>query len=158
MSPSGVRLRHARAVEAAELSRLALRSKAHWGYDEDFLEACRDELTYTADQCTSGGLVVAETNGRVRGFRLVEGDPPVGELVALFVSPDAIGQGLGGVLLRDALTDARRRGHRSLLLDADPDAEPFYRHLGAERIGTSPSGSIPGRVLPRLRFDLTGAT
>jgi len=38
------------------------------------------------------------------------------------------------------------------MLDADPDAEPFYLHHGARRIGEVPSGSIPGRMLPRLAF------
>jgi hypothetical protein len=35
---------------------------------------------------------------------------------------------------------------------ADPYAESFYAKYGAERIGEAPSGSIPGRFLPRMRF------
>jgi hypothetical protein len=41
-----------------------------------------------------------------------------------------------------------------LLIDADPFAESFYLALGCERIGEAPSGSIPGRMLPRLRLFL----
>ena len=33
---------------------------------------------------------------------------------------------------------------------ADPDAAPFYVHMGAEPAGEAESGSIPGRLLPRL--------
>jgi hypothetical protein len=33
-------------------------------------------------------------------------------------------------------------------IDADPNAEAFYLAMGAVRIGQTPSGSIPGRVLP----------
>nr|WP_211354784.1 hypothetical protein [Stackebrandtia albiflava] len=38
--------------------------------------------------------------------------------------------------------------------DADPGAEPFYRRMGAVRIGEAPSGSVPGRVLPRMTVRL----
>jgi hypothetical protein len=35
-------------------------------------------------------------------------------------------------------------------LDADPNAEPIYERFGSRRVGWSPSGSIPGRRLPRM--------
>jgi hypothetical protein len=40
-----VEIRKARPDEAGELTELALRSKAHWGYDEAFMASCREELT-----------------------------------------------------------------------------------------------------------------
>jgi hypothetical protein len=40
-------IRPARPGEAAALSALAMRSKAHWGYDQEFLEAVRPVLTFT---------------------------------------------------------------------------------------------------------------
>ena len=43
-------IRAARVGEAGFLSELALRSKAHWGYDAAFIEACRDELSVDADR------------------------------------------------------------------------------------------------------------
>ena len=77
-----------------------------------------------------------------------------GELAACFVDPPAIGSGVGGVLLRHALAEARRRGWHTLALDSDPGAVAFYLHHGARQVGESASGSIPGRVLPRLEFAL----
>jgi hypothetical protein len=41
----GVLIRPARPDECELLSELALRSKGCWGYDAEFLEACRAELT-----------------------------------------------------------------------------------------------------------------
>lgn len=159
MSPGPeIAFRAARADDAAVVSRLALRSKGHWGYSEEFLAACREELTYSAEQCGSGRMVVADDGDRIRGFHLLEGTPPQGELVALFVDPESIGGGLGGRLLRDALALASEAGFTTVSLDADPDAEPFYRHHGAVRVGEAPSGSVPGRMLPRLRFDLIGGS
>jgi hypothetical protein len=37
-----------------------------------------------------------------------------------------------------------------MTIDADPGAVPFYERMGAVPAGLVPSGSIPGRFLPRL--------
>ncbi|MGN0063985.1 MAG: GNAT family N-acetyltransferase [Nocardioides sp.] len=152
------RIRPARADEHAAVSALALASKGHWGYSAEFLEACRVELTYDAETCASGRMWVAEADDALAGFVLLEGEPPAGELAALFVDPAAIGTGVGGLLLRHALHEAAVRGFTRLSLDADPGAEAFYLHHGAVRTGESPSGSVPGRVLPRLEISAAGRT
>jgi GNAT superfamily N-acetyltransferase len=69
----------------------------------------------------------------------------------MWISPDRIGTGLGRVLWEDALAEAAAAGFEYLDIDAEPFAEGFYLRMGAERIGETPSGSIPGRVLPQLR-------
>lgn len=147
-------IRVARPDEHEEISALALRSKGHWGYSSEFLEACRAELTYDGAQCGSGQMWVAVAESAIVGFSRLDGAPPAGDLAALFVDPIPIGAGYGKALLDHTLRTASADGFARLLLDADPDAEPFYLHFGATRIGTSPSGSIPGRDLPRLEFTL----
>lgn len=151
-------LRPGRRDEARLLSDLALRSKGHWAYDAAFLDACRDELTLTPDAAAEA--VAAEVDGAVVGFHLLDDDAPDagrGRLAMLFVDPAAIGSGIGRLLYGDAVAKACARGWRSLVLDADPGAEPFYLRIGAGRVGEVPSGSIPGRVLPVLEIDLTRA-
>jgi GNAT superfamily N-acetyltransferase len=147
-----VELRPGRPGEAAALSELALRSKAHWGYSVEFLEACRSELTVAEAQVPA--VTVAVAADAIAGFSLLEGHDAGGELSMLFVDPPRIGHGIGGRLLAAALESARLRGYRHVDLDADPDAAPFYLRYGARRLGDVPSGSIPGRTLPRLRFVL----
>lgn len=147
-------LRTATVGEASTLSELALRSKGYWGYSADFLEACRAELTVTPQRCASGGVTVAVRDDRILGFHVLEGSPPDGELAALFVDTDVIGTGIGGQLLRHALGSAVQQGFRTLSLEADPGAEGFYLRYGAVRVGEVASGSIPGRLLPHLRFEL----
>lgn len=151
-APSDVAVRAAHPGEAAALSALALRSKGSWGYDEAFMEACRADLTVPAADCDGVGVRVAERDGALLGFARVTGSPPAGVLADLFVEPSAIGTGVGRLLLADALARAAERGFDALDLDSDPHAEPFYLSAGAVRIGTSPSASVPGRVLPRLRM------
>ena len=148
---SGV-LRRARPHEAAALSELALAAKGFWGYDAAFLESCRAELTFSASDIEQGRFVVAELDGAVAGFYSVDGEPPIGELGNLWIAPARIGTGLGRVLWDDALATAAAAGFERLEIGAEPNAEGFYRKMGAERVGDQPSGSIPGRVLPLMRI------
>lgn len=148
---TGLILRRARADEADTLSNLALAAKAHWGYDEAFIEACRAELTFAPADVERRHIVVADVDGVVTGFYSVDGEPPVGELGNLWVRPDEIGTGLGRMLWDDALTTAAAAGFEYLDIDSEPFAEGFYLRMGAERVGEIASGSVPGRVLPQLR-------
>jgi GNAT superfamily N-acetyltransferase len=149
-----VRIRKARPDEAGELTELALRSKAHWGYDEAFMASCREELTVRPSEVGERRTALAERDGRVLGFTTVDGRPPEGAVGMMFVDPEALGQGIGRALFAHALDTARAAGFHRLTIDADPNAEPFYRAMGAVRIGETPSGSIPGRVLPLLAVTL----
>ncbi len=149
-----VALRPGRREECAELSALAFRAKAHWGYHAAFMEACREELTVTADDLTERRLTVAEAGGRVAGFAVLDTARDPAEVVALWVDPPCMGAGVGRALWEDAAAAARRAGHRELRVEADPNAEGFYPAMGARRIGDAPSRSIPGRMLPLLAVDL----
>jgi GNAT superfamily N-acetyltransferase len=153
-----VLIRPARVEEAAPLTELAMRSKAHWGYDDAFMAACRDELTMRAEFIDR--IDVAELDGEVVGMVRLEAGAPgpsgrlSGQLEDMFVDPRAIGTGVGRALFRHAIRRAAAEGMTVLHIDADPNAEGFYLSMGAVRVGESPSGSIPGRVLPQLRLDV----
>ncbi|MGW5850248.1 GNAT family N-acetyltransferase [Streptomyces sp. NPDC055254] len=127
-----VEVRAARTAEAAALTGLVMRSKAHWGYDAAFLAACAEELRIRADDVTARRIVVAQDgHGTVLGLASLEGTPPRAELGLLFVEPSAIGRGVGRLLYRDALRRAAELGFRELVIDADPHAAGFYRAMGA---------------------------
>lgn len=152
---SAVNLRPAHAAEAAKLSDLAMRSKAYWGYDPAFLAACRDELTVAPQACDGVHVLAAEQDGVLVGYYQLTGEPPDGELAALFVDPATIGRGIGGELIAHARGHAYHLGYRMLTIESDPHAEPFYIHAGARRVGETPSGSIADRVLPTLELPVT---
>jgi GNAT superfamily N-acetyltransferase len=151
-----VTMRRARPDEAKLLSDLALAAKGSWGYDEDFLESCRGELTFDPADVAQRRIVVAEIDGVVAGFYSVDGRPPVGELGNMWITPSRIGTGLGRVLWQDAMAAAAAAGFERLEIGAEPNAEGFYRRMGAERVGAMPSGSIPGRVLPLMQVTIRG--
>ncbi|NJM35708.1 MAG: GNAT family N-acetyltransferase [Rhodomicrobium sp.] len=76
-------------------------------------------------------------------------------LEKLFVAPERMGQGIGRSLFLWSLESAKNLGAKELIVEADPDAAPFYKRMGCERAGSAPSGSIPGRRLPRLVHNLS---
>ncbi len=149
-----MRLRHPKPHELPLLSALCLRSKAVWGYDRQFLDACRAELTIRADELESTTLCVAEHDGSIVGVAQITVDGAAADLQKMFVEPGAIGLGIGRSLFAWAISTAKNLGARQLTIDADPGAVGFYKKMGAIELGTAPSGSIPGRVLPRLQVDL----
>jgi GNAT superfamily N-acetyltransferase len=146
-----VTLRRARPDEASMLSDLALAAKGYWGYDQAFIESCRAELAFSPDDVARRHFVVADLSGVVAGFYSVDGEPPAGELDNMWVRPSEIGTGLGRVMWQDAMAAAAAAGFAYLDIGAEPNAEGFYRTMGAERIGETPSGSVPGRMLPLMR-------
>lgn len=140
--------------ELPALGDLCARSKAIWGYDEKFIEACRAELSFCARDLLLTQIVVAEENERVIGVAQVKVVESEADLLKLFVDPTALRNGVGKVLFAWAADRARMMGARRLLIEADPDAAPFYRRMGARDAGLAPSGSIAGRMLPKLVLEL----
>jgi GNAT superfamily N-acetyltransferase len=140
--------------ELPTLSALCLRSKAVWGYDKDFIEACRSELTIEPCELRSSSITVAEENGRIVGVAQIKVTGDEADLLKLFVEPTMLRGGVGMRLFHWAINEAARMGADRMVIEADPDAAPFYRRMGAKDCGLAASGSIPGRTLPKLVREL----
>jgi len=152
-----LRIRDARPDEAGLLTDLALRSKADWGYSAEFIDACRAELTVDAGSIVSPDCIcrVAEYRSRVAGYHCVVEEPDNGfELDALFVEPDYIGQGIGRLLVDDAIRCVASLGGAILVIQGDPNAAGFYTAIGARPAGSRASASIPGRDLPLFELEI----
>jgi GNAT superfamily N-acetyltransferase len=145
-------IRPAVAGEAAQLTALILRSKAYWGYDEDFMALAARKLVLTEDALLRMQTLVAEdVSGTVVGLAAVDHDAVPAMLDLLFVAPEAIGQGVGTVLLDAALRTAADRGFDGLTVVSDPHAESFYRTRGAVLVGAH-FAAFTARELPVLRI------
>lgn len=159
--PETTRIRAARPEDANQLTDLALRSKASWGYDAAFMHACVPVLTITPERidpraARSGAghelFFVLEDDGQVAGFVSLRD----GELTNLFIEPSAQRRGYGRALFEHAVSVARELGWERMTILSDPFAEAFYAAMGARRVGLEPSDAgIPGRMLPRLQLDLS---
>jgi GNAT superfamily N-acetyltransferase len=147
-------IRPAMESEAALLSELARRSKAHWGYAAEALERWRAELAVSADSIRDRPAFVAALPGMIVGFYTLQPSESAWELDNLWVLPDFMHRGIGRALLSHALETAARGGAREVTVDADPHAERFYLDCGAVRRGavSAPISGEPGRVRPQLAF------
>ncbi len=151
-----ITVRPARRGEAAILTALCLRSKAHWGYDAAFMELCVPSLTVHEKDIAAGRvLVAAEGEGPPLALAEIRGEGETVELQEMFVDPPAIGSGLGRTMFEAAAALARGLGAQRMTILADLNAARFYERMGARFLRNEPSDAIPGRVLPFYEYDLT---
>ncbi|BBK44969.1 N-acetyltransferase [Allostella vacuolata] len=150
------RIRRPRPAEWRAVTRLVLRSKAHWGYPGSFLAHFAPGMVVGPRTLARGDCWVAARGRCLLGFVARRR----GRLDDLFVAPEAMGRGLGGRLLALARRGGLAAGHRCLTLDADPYATGFYRRHGARLVGWRPSPwpGDPGRRLPRMRLPPANAS
>ena len=148
-------IRSAIPAEARQLSDLAMRSKAYWGYTREFMEACREELTVTSARILDRGFdyrVVVIGDDIAGYYALEELSEAEFELEALFIEPAYIGRGLGRLLVEHAISNVADKGGDTLIIQGDPNATEFYAAVGAQHIGDRESGSVPGRLLPLFQI------
>ncbi len=146
-----MQIRDAVNDDAHVLWRLAMRSKAAWGYSDGFMAACEREL-FPSDLSMAG---VMSDAARPVGFYTLElEDDGSLELGHLFVEPQWWGRGIGRQLMAHAVARARDAGHQFIVIQGDPNARGFYERIGARHVGERPSDSIAGRTLPLFRLPL----
>jgi GNAT superfamily N-acetyltransferase len=148
-------LRLARAGEAERLTALCVRSKAHWGYDAEFMRLSTGALTVQPADIVAGRVLIAVDGiGQPLATASVLGDGETVDLDQMFVDPSAMRQGLGRAMFMSAVRLARKLGARRMTILADPNAAPFYERMGARFVRHAPSDAIPGRTLPFYEYDL----
>lgn len=148
-------IRAAQPEEAEALTQIAFAAKGYWGYDQAQLNSWATELTYTPEYIRSHWVAVAEqeVEGQAQSIGVCSLEP-VGdqlEIAGMWVSPDAVGGGVGRALLDAALNHCREKKVAVLRLLSDPNAQGFYEKMGACLIGQE-RGSPTGRLLPLMHF------
>ena len=78
----------------------------------------------------SGALFVAERDGRIVGF----GEAAPGTVIAVYVDPQAVRQGVGVTILRHAVAMARRAHDGPVRLEATLNAREFYERAGFREV------------------------
>jgi GNAT superfamily N-acetyltransferase len=145
----------ANPYDAAVLTEIAFAAKRHWGYPERWIENWRDTLTVRPEFITSHATYAAILDRRTAGFYALDRKDDRMKLVHLWVLPNAMDQGVGRSLFIHSLDRARDLGCRKLEIESDPNAEGFYRHMGARRTGVN-IREMDGlhRELPILIFEI----
>lgn len=80
---------------------------------------------------------IAERDRTLCGFYslTLDGEP---ELDLMFVADGVQGSGLGSMLFRHMMTEARRQGIASIKIVSHPPSVGFYEAMGAVVVGTKP--------------------
>lgn len=151
MTKADITIRTAVSKDAAALTSLIYRSKQSNGYDDAFMALCVEALHITPEIIARRQTFVAEAGGALLGCAMLEPRDIVrAEVCAFFIAPEHKRRGIGIRLWNTLLSAARAKGFTQLVLDADPDAAPFYTSLGFETLHDTPSSAIPDRVIPHM--------
>lgn len=147
---------HADVDDADALTALCMRSKAYWGYDDQFMLTAREALTIRKNDIACGWVMKALLQDELVGVAQLAplDDFDRIELDKLFVDPPAMGQGVGRHLMQCATMIAKERGFEVMEILADPNAVALYERMGARFIRDEPSDAIPGRTLPLYELKL----
>ena len=150
-----IEIRRARPDEADHLTALAHAAKRHWGYPESWIAHWKSDLTITTEFISTNEVFVALAGKDIIGCSALVLSDSVAELEHMWIKPEYMGKGVGRELLAQVTNRAANLDLRELEISADPNAEGFYRHMGAVRIGEIHS-EIEGqpRVLPRMKLEL----
>jgi GNAT superfamily N-acetyltransferase len=149
-------IRVAQVGEATKLTALCIRSKAHWGYDAEFMRLSAASLRVSSADIALGRVLVAvDGKDRALGVASVIPDGDRADLDLFFVDPPFMGRGVGRALFKAAVQTAYMFDARTLTILADPNAAAFYERIGARFLRNAPSDAIPGRTLPLYEYDVT---
>jgi N-acetylglutamate synthase-like GNAT family acetyltransferase len=134
------------------LSDIAIEAKGHWGYSREQLELWREGLRIEPDYIQKHTVRTIQLNGEVVGFfAITQGEADM--LDHLWLSPSIIGQGIGKQAFSEIISVCKKLRIKAFFIISDPDAEGFYLHHGAIRVGEVES--IPQkRMLPKLQFSV----
>jgi len=149
-----IQIRRAMPEEAAVLTEIAHAAKRHWGYPENWIEHWKGDLTITRDFISNHEVYVAVTDKEIAGCCALVVKDSQAELEHMWIRPQYMGAGYGKALFVHVMQRATTLSAPAVELSADPNAEGFYKHMGATRIGEVRS-EIEGqpRVLPRMTVD-----
>lgn len=136
------------------LTSITKKSKAHWGFSQAVLEKWEHLLTVTKDYIEKNKVYKLVKNKEVIGYYsyLLTHKNTV-KLDNLFILPEYIGTGCGKILMKDFLKRTEQMHIDKITLDAEPNAENFYRIFGFETIGQLES-SIKDRYLPIMELQV----
>ncbi|MBN1525365.1 MAG: GNAT family N-acetyltransferase [Spirochaetales bacterium] len=157
-------IKSACAQDAPRLTEIAFAAKRHWLYPEEWMDVWKDELTITPEYINRHMVFTASYNDRIVGFYSVVKNTErhhIGLILIdkgywlehIFIDPAFIGRGIGTRLIGHLRTECRFRNIDKVLAFVDPNAEGFYKKIGA-RFKRMSMSSIPGRNVPVYVLEL----
>ena len=151
------RIEVAETADHLQLSAIAIESKRHWKYPEEWIGGWKEELTIPPDYIKNNFVfkLTDESNHEVVGFCALEWNEEQKELEVahLWLRPQSMGKNLGNHLLKTSLARVADLPARRVIVTADPNASGFYEKFGFRRTGYTKS-TPAGRLLPNLVLEI----
>jgi GNAT superfamily N-acetyltransferase len=153
---SKVEMRPAREQDIPQINDIILRSKAHWHYDERYLEASRPFLAVTEKWLSQNhGYSITDKSELVVGFLGFELKDHCCYLEHLWIDPTFIGRGFGKEAMKWLHIAAIERKCSEIRRLPDPPAEGFYLNMGARFSGKKVQSRIDaGPLFQEMIIDL----
>ncbi|MBD3906563.1 GNAT family N-acetyltransferase [Chryseobacterium sp. Ch-15] len=144
----------ANSAEYKVLTDITKQSKAYLGYSNEQIESWSDLLTTTKDYIENHEVYQIIVNNSIIGYYsyFIEENNHA-TLDNLFISPQYIGKGYGKILMNDFLDKMKESNIKTIILEADPNAEKFYESFNFIKTGQIET-SIKDRFLPIMELKL----
>ena len=144
----------ANADDAEILTKLTFDGKAFWGFSKEQLSEWTELLTVTPDYVRENSVYKLVLDSEIAGYYsyIIINENEI-KLDNLFLFQKYIGKGLGNQMMKDFLSKAEKLKPKIISLDAEPNAENFYKKFGFITFNKKES-VIKGRFLPKMRLTL----
>lgn len=136
------------------LTSITFDGKAFWGFSKEQLSDWSELLTVTPEYIAANFVFNLKLNSEIIGYYsyLKINDKEL-KLDNLFLNQKFIGKGFGKVMMEDFLVKAKELKAELITLDAEPNAEDFYKKFGFQTFDQLES-VIKGRFLPKMKLRL----
>ncbi|PHO19494.1 hypothetical protein CPU12_00885 [Malaciobacter molluscorum LMG 25693] len=148
-----IEFRDAITEQSQLLSDIAIESKGYWGYSREQLDIWRKDLRIEKEYIENNLIKIVYQNSNPVGFFSIKSGTLKKELDHLWLLPEIIGKGVGNIVFDKIINECKRLNISKFTIVSDPDAEGFYLHKGAKRIGEVESISQK-RMLPLLEYQV----
>lgn len=145
----------AQPEHADALTQITIAAKRHWNYPKHWIQMWLPLLTISPEYISKNEVWIKTIEDKPVAYYSLKQDANELWLDNFWVLPEHMGKGIGKDLFIHALERVRLRNVSILKVEADPNAQSFYEHMGASKISEHHS-EIDGqpRILPVMEIDL----
>jgi streptomycin 6-kinase len=142
-----------------KINLLMHRSKAHWGYDDAFMDKFMQLFQMTADYLEKNTVKLFcildhDQSDKTIGFYSFSASTKGPELDNFFIDPNYIGKGFGKKMWLMMVEDFKAHGVNKFILWSDPGAETFYKKMGCIKIGVKKSPMMSDRYPVIFEYEI----
>ncbi|MFN8412272.1 MAG: GNAT family N-acetyltransferase [Anaerolineales bacterium] len=141
--------------DADSLTQITIAAKRHWQYPETWIQLWMPKLTVTPEYIQTHETWQVIVDDKSVAYYSFEKSKDGLWLDNLWVLPEFMGLGVGKLLFTHALERCKEQQISILKIEADPNAQSFYEHMGARKV-TEHQTEIDGevRILPIMEIEL----